>query len=401
VTCDHSSKLVTSHQNVDQVAAEQQHIHTATMTLCPVVIASATLQVQPELRHLRINRVAVSIALLLYLASTLLRSNQWLDAYLQQDGNVELGLTDKSICFEGSLFDFVHIYNPYKVQTCEEIFCPYDRAQSLAIASMYRAQKKAIQEHNISVELAAITFESEQSIIPKGFRVLPPLTRSTATVYPHLSIQGVRRELPFIQDIFLGLYQAKDSLRSEYVVYTNSDIILHEDFYIIVQDKINRGHSAFAINRQTVMGHSDLKAQDLDVLFHLGHKDVMDHPGHDCFIFPYNILPKLDLGNVFLGYPPLGTAIIAQLMNHSGSTFRRFRSREIQSTYHIGQDNVWKPKLGGSEVVESTLASEHLAYNELNRDNADALAISWREILGRHSPNRIKPDKDVMEQKSG
>ena len=216
--------------------------------------------------------------------------------------------------------DIVHLYNPFRVSSCIEPFCPYDQAQSIAIASMQRAQAKATRDTNysLSVVLAAVTFPDEMEIIPPGFVHLSPLNRSVATEYPNMTIGGIPRRLPFWQDILKSLLTNEQHLRSRTIIYTNSDIILHENFYLIVHQKLQEGIKAFTINRQTVTtkGKNDTTHQlytnkDLDDIFNLPNQELKDHPGTDCFIFPWKMALKFDLDKIFLGYPPFGIALAA------------------------------------------------------------------------------------------
>ena len=52
----------------------------------------------------------------------------------QIDGN-----NDEEVTAEGARANIVHLFSPYRIANCDEGFCPYDQAQSVAIASMQQA----------------------------------------------------------------------------------------------------------------------------------------------------------------------------------------------------------------------------------------------------------------------
>ena len=96
---------------------------------------------------------------------------------------------------------------------------------------MHRAKAKAAKK-KIKVELAAVVIGGEENVLPRGFLQLPSLTRSTRKVYPHLyDHKRQQKRLRFIQDIPQCLVKVNSPLVADYMVYTNSDNILHEDFY--------------------------------------------------------------------------------------------------------------------------------------------------------------------------
>jgi hypothetical protein len=303
------------------------------------------------------------------------------------------------------IVDIVHLYNPFRVLNCVEPFCPYDQAQSVAIASMERAQAKALKGNSsLSTILAAVTFPDELDIIPNGFVQLDPLTRSTVTEYPNMTVGGVPKRLPFWQDILQSLLN-QQAFRAHTIIYTNSDIILHENFYSIVHEKLQQGNTAFTINRQTILAkdknvstHRLYTANDLDEIFNISKEGLEDHPGTDCFVFPWDMALKFDLDKIFVGYPPFGLALASSLMhytavqnynNRTKSTsytgYRRFETSETKSTFHLGNDLSWREK------------DEHnKAYTDLNRRNAEKMPhFDWNSVFG---PSGLSLRKVVREQ---
>ena len=85
----------------------------------------------------------------------------------------------------------------------------------------------------------AVVFEEDEHIIPEDFVILSKrLTRSTKTEYPNLSPQ---KQIPFLDDILSSLYDSDNTNDFDYVVYTNSDIALQNDFYDKVAAIISMG----------------------------------------------------------------------------------------------------------------------------------------------------------------
>lgn len=248
---------------------------------------------------------------------------------------------------------FVHLTSLYSVEDCEEQFCPYGQDQSLAVASMQRA--KTASKVPASVVLATSVFADDHKAVPDGFLRLPDLERSTTTEYPSLIPQ---KNLPFVDDVFSNLRSAtapEDELMEpfDYVIYTNADIIVRDDFYDVISIAIQQGYDAFTINRQTIdkgiytngdnVNDEDgeiftpYNADDLDMIY----KTTGDiHPGSDCFVMRRSIFDKLEMGNIFLGYPPFGKMLLAQI-EHLADRYTTFASDELKVTFHLGNDKKW------------------------------------------------------------
>jgi len=235
----------------------------------------------------------------------------------------------------------VHIISPYVVDTCDAPFCPVDQEQSLVMGSMLRAAEKSRRP----VLLAAATLPEDAAAAPPDFIRLS-LTRSAATEYTNTKY-NTTKELPFIQDIFDGLRNS--DIQYDYVIYTNADIILHEDFYNIVRKQIWAGYDFFQINRQTVIGGNinskgdPYTVQDLDEIF--ASQELQLHEGTDCFVIRRNIFEKVDMGNLFLGTPPFANMLQLQT-SYYATKARRFGSLQLKAIYHLGRYathhlNVW------------------------------------------------------------
>ena len=249
------------------------------------------------------------------------------------------GIRGQSSPSKSAPLNLVHLFPAYKVSDCDVRFCPYDQDQSVAIAGMQRARTNA---KKASVTLAASVFPEDAEVVPSDFLRLPDLTRSTLTEYPHLSL---KKKLPFINDVFDNLRNYDQYEDFDYVIYTNSDIIVTENFYDIVATAIASGYDAFTINRQTVpknkparAGGQPYTALDLDDIYQLTNGKT--HPGSDCFVFHRSAFDKIQMGKMFLGYPPTANVLLVQAESLA-EKYTMFASNELKATYHLGDDKSW------------------------------------------------------------
>ena len=275
----------------------------------------------------------------------------------------------------GILPNLVHLFSPYRLQNCDKRYCPYDQAQTVAIASMHRA---ANQANRASVTLAATAFADEaDAVTPDGFLRLDPLHRSTRTEFPDFVSA---KQLPFVADIFEALKKHRDFATFDYVIYTNSDIILHERFYDIVALAIDHGHDAFTINRQTISAVGEdgvlFSAQDLDHIFAL---EGREHPGSDCFVIRREIFEQIELGSLYLGFPPFANFILFQI-EALAENYRVFESNELKATYHLGDDQSWREDDEGS--LELYRHQYHHAVEDLLPLWSSFCVFDWRPESG-------------------
>jgi len=142
---------------------------------------------------------------------------------------------------------------------------------------------------------------------------------------------------------------------------------VHENFYDIVAGIIaKKPLKAFTINRVTVpktkQGNVEYTTLDLDIIYKLSGEA---HPGHDCFVMKREIFEQINMGNIFLGYPPVANLLTIQTVSLA-KPYRRFKSLELNATFHLGQDKSWK---------EST--DKNLNYDKINFANAFDLRDVW------------------------
>ena len=207
-------------------------------------------------------------------------------------------------------------------------------AQPLTLKSMSIAKKTA--NGIVDIDLVAIKHKGENVNIPDEFKIAPDIEKYAWEYIPALKNILPRKPLPRLVDIISGLYSVSDA---EYLIYTNLDIGLFSNFYKEIKAIIDSGFDAFCINR------IDLPKKHNGILLDVNNMELIPKvPGHkhigiDCFVFRRKIVPHLDLGNVYIGFPPVGMVLKTQIEKHSGN-FEWFKDRVM--TYHIGKDTPWK-----------------------------------------------------------
>jgi len=256
------------------------------------------------------------------------------------------------------LLRIAHVVNFYSCDGCPEMFRPLNQAQNVTFGSMKRALKNATKSIP-TVYVAA--YEQDGYIIPNEFTLLSiRLSRTTTTEYPHLD---PKLPLPFVDDILSSLYDSSNTKAFDYVVYTNSDIALQYDFYDQVAGLISEGYDGFAVNRRIIPMERDgnpLTSNDLDLMYSMsGGKS---HPGTDCIVFKKDLYRKyFEFGNVFLGFPPLGS-IFRELVTSYSENFRWFKTQETNMTFHLGHEKAWAGDKGLKKQNEANADKIRKAY---------------------------------------
>ena len=207
-------------------------------------------------------------------------------------------------------------------------------AQPLTMRSMVVAQK--IAKDIVDVELLAVKHKAEKVSIPSEFAWTADLDKYAWEHIEALKNLNASRPLPRLKDIILSLYNSSDA---EYFIYTNLDIGLHPHFYLKVRDMIEKGYDAFFINRRDMPKEYEGIFLDESKIELISVIEGIKHPGIDCFVFKREIVPSLILGNVYIGYPPVGTVLKTQIELNSKNCMW-FKDERL--TYHIGSDQSWQ-----------------------------------------------------------
>lgn len=224
-----------------------------------------------------------------------------------------------------------HLINPFKCSKNNPSYLYY--AQPITFKSMRIAQFEA-RKNNINVDLYSINYPEDDIIVPKYFKKLPHLKLSTKSLFKKIS---GNKKLPIIQEMFNSILNNTDS---DYIIFTNSDIGLQRNFYKKVNYIINKFElKSFIINRRDnipkFINGRRLSDKNLNLIYKIRG---LRHPGKDCFVIHRSILKKINMGNMFIGYPPWGNTLWQCLLKVYKKTYV---FRDVCLTFHIGADKSW------------------------------------------------------------
>ncbi len=242
-------------------------------------------------------------------------------------------------------------------------------AQPVTLKSMVVAREQASSV--VDVDLIAVKHKDEDIAIPAGFRWAPPIETYAWQHFDALRDVEPRKPLPRIADIFSSLYEASDA---DYFIMTNADIGLLPWFYLRVANLIREGYDGMAINRRDLPKEYEgllLDESRLELMFML---EGQRHGGFDCFVLARNTVPKLDFGNVFVGFPPVGKVINTQIERNCS---RYLWLRDGGFTFHLGNDRIWQ----GS-------TSPYATENE--REGAGRYVIPASRLKPRHRTDYLR-----------
>lgn len=157
-------------------------------------------------------------------------------------------------------------------------------------------------------------------------------------LHPHTNfVPELQKGFPNLIRPKLSNYLHKDLPQADLVVFTNADILVSPAFYQRVNEMLAAGHLAGSINRRTVEG---VQVTDQDALTAtVTAPKTNPHPGSDCFFFSGKLIQSLDFGEIVLGVPPVGRAILSFLAA-AEPTCRIFPDEHV--TFHIGDEKIWK-----------------------------------------------------------
>jgi len=264
------------------------------------------------------------------------------DGY-ENDGHL-ISTTNAGASSAASNDTIAHIYHAINVYSTNGTH--FDRTQTLTLASMLRAKQYSTK---LNVHLVCAIFEEDVPILLQHYDDSIEyfiLRRSTLETYPNIT---PKMKLPFVSEIFetskrimmTKRRQDQQQQRSLFV-FTNSDIGVNETFYDRVWEySSSNSWDSFTINRRIIPDNA--ATTDLDVIY----RDLMPrgqfHPGYDCFVVSHDLMrdeAAFNLGDMFVGYPPWGRALNAQLEARGEEKHHRYLS-DVNLTFHMGQDRSW------------------------------------------------------------
>lgn len=222
---------------------------------------------------------------------------------------------------KSTLLELTHVLNP--VYACER-----DRfrfVQDVTFTTLSNAREAA--RGRATVRFLSVQYPEDREIVPDDFELAPDLDRSVIDCSP----LKICRKLPLLADI---MQRAKDASRTEYIVFSNVDIAVKEDFYLAVAEILSSGCDAMTVNRRTIGNQYD----SVDEIPRMLKETGSPHRGWDCFIFRKELIPRFKLGKVCVGAPPVGLLLLANLMAFADG-FREFRDEYL--TFHLGNERKW------------------------------------------------------------
>ena len=216
-----------------------------------------------------------------------------------------------------------HIINPFKA-VGDSIL---SKQQPITFKTMKIA--KDFAQDCVDVDLFSAQFSEDRDFVPDYFQKTEDLDRST------LDLKfKYKRKLPFLKDILDRLYSCSDA---EYFIYTNVDEGVLPHFYILAKELIENGNKAFTITRR-VLNETFLES-DLGTIYSQVGKA---HAGYGCFIYRRKVYPKYKIGNMFLGFAPIGKILLKnfEFVDGECGIFT-----DLHATFHIGPKSHWRSTL--------------------------------------------------------
>lgn len=228
---------------------------------------------------------------------------------------------------------FAHIINPVKVEPDNASYLYI--AQPVTFQSMLNAQNYC--KNIVDITLYTAQYPEDREIISTGFNITSNLTKS---IHDYANFDDKSKKLPRLIDIIQKLY---DNSEADYFIYSNADIGVQKKFYILIKRLVESGHDSICIHRNDLPKETEelgvLDVSKLDKIYNMKSTSTELHPGHDCFVFKRDIVPKLNLGNVFIGYPPVGTVLREQIKANSNNFCEL--DGTVNLTFHLGTDVSW------------------------------------------------------------
>ena len=197
----------------------------------------------------------------------------------------------------------------------------------------------ASRDHaNFSVQFISVHYEEDDHIPPFEFEKYL-IHRSHQEILPAWN----SKKLPFVQDILqVGMKHAVGDI----IVFTNNDIILNQHFYSWVENAM-KSRDSLTINKRLLINvPEDLPLREYYVI------GGVPHGGYDCFVWKRELNSKINLGRMFVGFPPWGKSLRALLYRISK------HSDEFDSwsnlTFHFGNERSWEAKTRENRIFKAT-----------------------------------------------
>lgn len=246
-----------------------------------------------------------------------------------------------------------HIINPIDAVPTHPSYLHY--AQPITFESLRNAKEYVdkLDIDELEVELFTAQYEEDRGVIPDYLTKTPDLEKSCLD-YFHFKQE--QRKLPLIRDILYKLY---DNTDADYLVYSNVDISVKPNFYKYIYDRIKEGYDGLTICRWDINKGDARGRYTVDSMERLYKAKGQVMPGFDCFVMHRDILPKLYLGYVFIGYPPIGKVLWFGIRNKAKKS--KYVASKNDLTFHLGVDKPWGNR--NSEYYKANMREESMRIN--------------------------------------
>jgi len=281
------------------------------------------------------------------------------------------------------MLTIAHIINPVMVPENSDLFI----AQPITFETMRIARDFAKSEVNI--ELFSAQYREDRAMVPSYLTKTPDLERSIRDIS---NKPGEMKKLPFIKDILDCLIESSNA---DFLIYTNVDIALAQNFYLTISNFVEQGFDAFSITRRTISN----RFRSIDDIPQMYLEKGEPHLGWDCFIFRRNLYPHFELEDVVIGAPIVGYVLICNCLLFA-KQFNLFKEEHL--TFHIGDEGNWRKRRDGANIlnVKNCLrAIRKLHRNASATDRKVLLNLhfnSMKQVLAHHR-NRKKRVKRLHE----
>lgn len=213
---------------------------------------------------------------------------------------------------------FTHLINPYQAPPGS----PHSLARPAVYSSIRNAFMRAARD-GVEVDVIAAAYAEDRESVEEPAVLGGQLKRSLMDVR---KLRPARRVPLFIDVLNVGFEAGK----GDYLIYTNMDITLASDFYMAVRELVSDSkQSALAIKSWELTPTFDADGTPGALV-----PSNEQHHGYDCFVFPREWVPQLELGAVCLGAPWADAILMANL--DVRSEYHATVMRDLRISYHYG-----------------------------------------------------------------
>jgi hypothetical protein len=212
---------------------------------------------------------------------------------------------------------FTHIVNPFASAAGSR----NRKIQEISLQSIREASRFADPEQQ--PKLIAVSLPENDLPDLSGFQLLDPLTLSVQQEKGMESFPA----LPFIREILERGIAVDDS---EYLIYTNMDIVLLPHFYRCVAQWVKEKPDAIIINRRRIS--DTFLDKPLEKIWAEVGKP---HPGFDCFVLKKELIRAFILDDICIGIPFLEVSLMHNIFAFAKNYHLH---TSLHLTTHIGED---------------------------------------------------------------